>query len=375
MILTIGCPSLIQSFRRIFLHPSIFRGLYFLRSLTFSIRQHRSTSTLFINISSRSCFFLYFFPPFFFLLSLLPAVLLSRFYVRTTSRFALYLLPLASASAILYSLMPIPQALLNICITFFIYFLLYSLFSQKQSFYFLAGAVIFGTYFYHEAALLIFLPWFVITVYFYRCSILKKIQENKLSSILAFLLILSYGQSLFVPMYTFLSLWITRIAKILLQVQINFSFPLAYANVDGNQVGWINWIGVVKYYLFYAGPTVFFILFLLFIGIFYLRKTTVQKRFLEYASQKEVAVFILSFLLFFILAEILPRFFSFALFPERAWGFAGFFIIAFFLLFIREFPHKYPWLVSIFIATVILNMGSATYINSRQARDIYAEIP
>ena len=308
-------------------------------------------------------FYKYIFP-FLFLLTLLPAVLLSRFYVRTTSRFALYLLPLASASAILYSLMPIPQALLNICIAFFIYFLLYSLFSQKQFFYFLAGAIIFGAYFYHEAALLIFLPWFGITVYSYRYSIFKKIRENKLSSTFVFLLLLSYGQSLFIPMYTFLSFWLTRIAVILPQLQINLSFPLVYTNVDGNQVGWGNWIGVVKYYLFYAGPTVFFILFLLFIGIFYLRKTTVQKRFLEYASQKEVAVLVLSFLLFFILAEILPRFFSFALFPERAWGFAGFFIIAFFLLFIREFPHKYPWLVSIFIATVILNMGSATYINS-----------
>src|SRR3989338_3354584 len=109
----------------------------------------------------------------------------------------------------------------------------------------------------------------------------------------------------------------------------NFLFPQQYVNIDGNQMGWGDFFGVVKYYLFYIGPA---LLVTFFIILCHIKDNTVRALF----RTRESKVLIGIFLVFFTIAEILPRLTGIALLPDRAWVFAGmialFFLITLFFL-------------------------------------------
>lgn len=302
--------------------------------------------------------------PFLFLLVFFPIALMVRNFQGTLASLALFFLPLASAGVLLYSLMPIPQALLNICIVFFVSFLVYAWFSGKNFFYFLGGVTMFVTFFYHEAAVLFFVPWFVVTLFSYRRFLWSLVRAHKLVSVLVTLLILSHV-SFLAPLYNFLALWISQAYQLMPIFHPNWRFPLEYANVDGSQVGWGSWQGVAKYYLFYAGPA----LAVLLAGLFILWATH-KREWHDFTSaffRKELAVALWIFLVFFSLAEIFPRFFGFALLPERAWGFAG--LIAVFLVpvMLRLTGRKYQSLfLAAFLAAILLNAGAALYVNAQK---------
>lgn len=296
------------------------------------------------------------------LLVLVPATLVARQFHRFTEQFAILLLPLASASLILYFQIPIPQAMLNIALVFFIFFLLYSWMTQKSFFYFLAGAVAFGAYFYHEAAIFIFLLWLLTTLYHYRHHIKTVIRDHRLSSLLFLLIAFSYAPLLINPMYHFLSAWMEHSLDLLGSIHLNLAFPATYVNIDGNAVGWGDGIGVMKYYAFYVGPAVFLALAVLTTN---LKVRSADDEYWKIVRKhKEFWILASAFLLFFIVAEILPRFMNIALLPERAWGFAGILLLAIVPLTFMHHPRRAHGLAILFIIAALINAGGAIYINS-----------
>lgn len=298
--------------------------------------------------------------PFLSLLILFPALLIVRRLKSLSQQVITFLLPLASASTILYFFLPIPQALISICLTFFVFFLLYSLYSGRNFFYFFAGSFIFLTYFYHEIASLFFLPWLLVTMFYYRHDLLRKIHENKLVTVLLFLLTFSHS-SILLTIVDFFKNWFVRITDSLHIIHTNFTFPITYTNIDGKAAGWGNFLGVSKYYLFYVGPLV-----LLIIGILLYVVLTpgYRQSFLQTCKKKkEVTILLIIFTIFFSIAEIFPRLLGLALLPERAWGFIGFILIALIpFLWLKTNRHE-TTLSLLLVGALLLNSGAALYIN------------
>lgn len=300
--------------------------------------------------------------PFLTPLVLLPAMLIARRFPTKLQQLAILLLPLASASFIIYLELPIPQAVTNITACFFIFFLLYSWFERKTFFYFFGGVSFFVSYFYHEISILFFLPWFLITLIYYRRELWKWITENRLSSTLAAILLFSYSPAL-LPMYGFIKNWLNRTWSIMTLWQTNLTFPLSYVNIDGKAVGWENFSGVLKYYAFYVGPTVSISILLLF--FIFLKKRTRPST--ERVRKKEFLVLATTFFLFFSIAEILPRLFNIALLPERSWGFAGLFLTASVPCLFRYsyLQERYKqWIAGALILSIGMNAGAALSMNA-----------
>lgn len=299
--------------------------------------------------------------PFFILLTLLPTALIARLFPERIKQIATFLLPFGSVSFILYSQLPIPQAILNICITFFVFFLLYSWLAKRDFFYFFSGIFIFAAYFYHEIAILFFLLWLIVTLFKYRRNIVEKIYAHKFLTIFLFLILSASASSLY-PLYGFIRNWLVRIVLVMIPPHTNFSFPFNYTNIDGNVVGWGSWLGIMKYYAFYTGPAVF-----VTIGIFvYFSLSPEFKKSLceQWTQRKEFLVLSLSFFFFFAIAEILPRFFSVALLPERSWGFAGLFLLALIPPLFKYSKASNTWPALFLIGALLTNASAAIYINS-----------
>lgn len=298
--------------------------------------------------------------PFLFSLVVLPAALIARSFSLRSQQFVLFFLPLSSASLILYSEMPIPQSILNIILSFFIFFLLHAHFSKKEFFYFFAGSIMVPLYFYHEAAILIFLVWLFVTVIWYRFQIRERYLKQPLLFFLVLALLLSNSEH-FSLIFGFVKNWLIRMIQAMSGWHTNFSFPISYVNVDGKTVGWGNWLGVLKYYAFYVGPAV--VVSFVYFCVFFLKRKNVAEE--HWYKTKEILVLGGSFCLFFILSEILPRFLSVAFLPERSWGFAGLFFLAIAVTAWKFFPTKHPWVIATFLLVAILmNIIAALYVNS-----------
>lgn len=298
--------------------------------------------------------------PFLFILVLFPLALIARLFPSRMTQLVLFFIPFSSASFLLYSTMPIPQSILNIVLTYFVCLLLHAYFSKNVFFYFFAGILLLPMYFYHEAAILIFIVWLIITILFYKRHIRTSFSSNPLLWILMLVCVLSNMEHISLLM-GFIKNWLVRMVQAVTVWQTNFSFPLAYVNVDGRSVGWGNSMGILKYYAFYAGPAV-----LLALGAYLVsfRRTFATVRHAQSIS-RELWVFGLCSALFLTLAEILPRILSVAFLPERSWGFAGLFILAFIPILIRKSSPIAARIISIlFLGALCINALAALHINN-----------
>ncbi|MEK7494298.1 MAG: hypothetical protein AAB615_00330 [Patescibacteria group bacterium] len=295
------------------------------------------------------------------ILALIPAALVARTLSNRLQQSIVFLIPLSSPSLILYSLSSIPQALINTCIIFFLFFITYAWLVKKDFFYFLSGVTIFLAYSYHEIAAIFFLPWIVVTLFSYHRILLKKISEHWFAGIL-FVIILFYNLPVLVNLYGFFLNWMKRIIERIVTLDTNFTFPIRFINIDGRAVGWGNWMGVLKYYAFYVGPVIILALIALVAFLAYARSRNTWWR--ENRNQKEICVLGSLFLLFFAIAELLPRFLNIALLPERAWGFAGITLLIFLITLIKYQPKKTTLFSLLLLVAFLANTGAALYINS-----------
>lgn len=296
------------------------------------------------------------------LLTIFPASLISKLISHTFERFIFLLLPLSSASSIIYFLLPIPQALINIIITFFIFLSLHALFTKNHFFSLLAGTTLLAGYFYHDISLLFFFPWLLCAIIIWRKQIWEGMVKHKFFTFIVLLATLPYIHALS-PVFNFFKNWLIRIVSTMHHWEPNFSFPLAYVNVDGKAVGWGDWIGVIKYYLFYGGPILLTTTLLFLLIIF---SSNRRKQLLEAnPSHWEITSLLILFFTFFSLAEILPRFFGIALLPERALSFVGLISTCIIPLVYILIPLCWRQYITWFIfIALIVNVGGALYINS-----------
>ncbi|MFA9261885.1 MAG: hypothetical protein ACEQSB_00800 [Undibacterium sp.] len=302
------------------------------------------------------------------LILLFPVALIANRMQRFSDALLVFFLPAISGSFILYSFSSIPQTVLNLSFLFGIYFIVYSFIAKKPVFYFFAGGIFGLSTFYHEMAILFFIPWIGFTLFCYRREISSFIRRNPLTTLLILMLMLSHLFSAFFEIGRFLVSWTEKIFHGLVRLQPNFAFPATYINIDGNPVGWGNWSGVARYYAFYLGP-------LVGLSLVALWQNFLQKQIPTLIPMKRTALenatlrFLFSILiLFFAMAEVLPRFFNIALLPERAMGFFGAIVLAFLMIALASDVRR-PWasiLSILLIGTAFINAGAALYINAEK---------
>ncbi len=298
--------------------------------------------------------------PFFALLSLIPAILVARNFSEKIAQTTIFLIPIVNGSFFLYSTMPIPQSIFNSILIIALFLVLHALFSGKNIYFYLAGFTLFLGFFYHEMAALPLFAWILSLLIFERNSIISFATKNKVTSGLIFLLFIT-NIPLFLPVFSFLLVWIKKIGLIILSSSPNFYFPAKYINIDGNSVGWQGLFGVTQYYAFYFGPAAFLVL----LSLFFLWHPLISSKLIRC---KEFFFLLLSLLAFLLISDILPRFFNIALLPERSLGFVSLFTLSFFpiLFFVSKNTKKFfPRLFPVFIfGALLINIGAALYINA-----------
>lgn len=298
--------------------------------------------------------------PFFALIPLVPALLIARRFSGLVPQVLILLIPVVNASFFLYSTHPIPQSIFNSLLVTAVFFTLHSLLSVKRIYFFLAGGILFVGFFYHEMAAIPLFAWMASWLFFERKNIARFAKVNKLVTVLVLLLLFS-NVSLLAPIFSFVSNWLMRIVTLMTAAQSNFAFPARYVNIDGNSVGWEGLAGVTQYYAYYFGPVALLIL----LSSPLILHTSASRALLR---RKETVFLLLSLVVFLLMSDLLPRFFSIALLPERALGFASLFFLSFLpllLLALRNQTNALHRLIPLgLLIAFLLNIGAALYINN-----------
>lgn len=260
-----------------------------------------------------------------------------------------------NAVTLTYLELPIPQSLSIILSLYAAYFLILSFETKNKLFYWLGGWVLGIGYFFHEMMVIPFLIWILVSLVYYRRNIFAYIHNHRVSSSLIIVLLLPHLQT---PLL-FVWLNLKKLFFGILSFQPNWLFPSHYVNIDGNQMGWGDFLGVTKYYLYYAGPE-----FFLLAGLLLYLMARKKFPFKLVTGNIEFVVAGCIFLVFFLIAEALPRLFSIALLPERAWIIAGIFFLPLLLIVFRtSFPYK-KMVYWMFIMAFSANAAGAVYINN-----------
>lgn len=300
--------------------------------------------------------------PFLSLASLTPLMIIARHFESLLLRLAVFTLPLATASFVLYTLTPIPQSLFNLAFIFFLAAIFQSGRSDSFGTHFyliVSGTILVFSALYHEMAAIPFILWLTFFAFHERTFILTYVRQHTFSAILLLLLTIDLSYPLLIHVSEFISARLAQVISHLIPINPNFSFPATYVNIDGNSVGWNNWHGIMKYYAYYAGPTVLLVIATLSI----LRKRILSLISDHHSQTDRFLLWMFSF--FFLLAEILPRFFNVAFLPERAWGYAALALIAFTLFLFVSFPLRLQqWFALGILCSAYINGGGAIYINS-----------
>lgn len=299
--------------------------------------------------------------PMFLIMSLFPIWLVAKQYDSKIKQFALLSLVFISPNVILYSQTAMTQTVFIFLAYFFIFFLLYSYKKQNNFFYYLAGLVALISFFYHESAVFLLIPWALITLFSKRNFLIK----NKRDFIYVFLIILFALQTTLLKSITaFVSFWTKKLFFLFFNQNINLLFPYSYKNIDGNQMGWESLDGVLKFYLYYASPFIIAI-FLFFIFLLITNKINLRAAAKEILSKKELLLLFTIFLEFFLISEIFPRFPGIAFLPDRAWVFTAIFSSFFMFLIVEKTTLRKPNLFKYaLLILVFTNIYGAFYINT-----------
>jgi hypothetical protein len=315
----------------------------------------------FINILGINIFiFFKYILPFLFLSALFPAWLIAKNFKSKLKQTAFLLTIFAAPNTILYSLTAMPQIIFIYLLFFFIFFLAYSFIKKDNLFYYLAGVMATCSVLYHEAAIIVFAIWFFATIYKER----KFLFKNKTQTFLIILILISNFH--FIQKYTsFAFKWIRRIfIYIFEKPTLNYLFPAKYTNIDGSLMGWETFGGTIKYYGFYIGPLILGFIILLFVinkkGVFRDTFSLIRKNI-------SLIILFLSFLVFFLISEILPRFPGISMLPDRSWVFGGIlFILFIFSIFHLDEKNKFikKYHYYILILFIFIGIIGALYINN-----------
>lgn len=307
-----------------------------------------------------------YFVPSLIILCLPPQLLFATTMKKSWRQTIPFFLPAITASTLSYLFIPIPQAILTIILIASLSLILYSCTTGQQFFYYISGILLFFSYFYHEIAILIFLPWLLATLIYDRKRWIGFVRRQPIITLLLVLLILSHLKTIFLIPLDFVLGRMNLVIHLMASAKPNLLFPTYYINVDGLSVGWAGITGLMKYYLYYVGPTVFALL-IAFGFLWWKSRDFRQYCLKELRTKKEVAALVYVFFFFFIIAEVLPRAVNLSYLPERAWIFASIFSLVFIYLILSFHQKNKPyikWLAMIFMFGCIMNIGATLYINS-----------
>ncbi len=288
--------------------------------------------------------------------------------------------PAFSASTLLYFTTPMPQQFMMVISLGSLAWLAYAHNTKKYVWCVLATLLAVAGYVYHELAIIVALGIFVgVLAYalYWRRNFLRYLRYQPAVLALLVLLLITNTEYI-VALWHFTRFWFYRII-ILGSPALNFLFPAQYVNIDSNQVGWPGGGGVLKYYLYYIGPPV---IFLITLYLWHAGKQLVAtwRRYFSPEPQKLQVPYLrpwkllfsspanlaalLVFIPFLVISEILPRLLNIALLPERAWIFGGFFA-AFPLLAqdqLRSIKQRQLFWMCL-LALTCISISGALYIN------------
>jgi hypothetical protein len=297
--------------------------------------------------------------PYLALLTVLPAWLVARTYQSRWSQLVILAIPLMVPSTILYLQLPIPQAVVAILAYLFMFWLVYA-WKKNSLFYYLAGAISFFGFLHHESIAFLALAWLTITILFDFRRIIAFFKHNTLTATLVIILVVT-NKRYFPHVLQFFYKWI-QVLKSFVRYDPNWEFPAKYLNIDELNVGWPGLAGVTKYYLFYAGPAVavFILLTIILLSTSLVYRQKLRSLLLH---NKAFALLILTWSLFFVLTEIVPRVMSVALLPDRLWIFLGAVSMVFLISLLDQFQANSRLFASGVLALTIISASGALYIN------------
>jgi hypothetical protein len=294
------------------------------------------------------------------ILPLIPAWMIAKKFKSKIKQTLILLIPLASSSTILYSQTQMPQEIVIFLAYYFFFFLVYYHITKQKIFYYFSGIIALFSFFYQETGVIFIISWIIIYLYSERKNIAKFILKDKLHIALIFAIVF-FLSPLLLKQLDFFMLFFRRIT--FYPLHLNFLFPAYYINIDGNDMGWSNMVGVLKYYIYYIGPVILLLLaasafFFIFNDKF---RVFIKKRI--YDSSAFMIIF-LNFLIFFSISELFPRFFNIAILPERSWIFGGIFSFGFIFLLFDFFEDRLKYFYLTLVLLTLVSIGGAIYINS-----------
>lgn len=306
--------------------------------------------------------------PLAYLLLLPPLWLIAKTEPKWYVRAGLLSLPLFSPSLLLALAQPVPQTLLLILTTYVICLLIYAQSTRNPTWHWLAGAFAAVSFLYHGAGILIFLCWVVATILAWRNKILSRLrrQPESVVALTTILILMSYVPAL-VSYLHFNAAYIHWLVRASLRfISFNPTFPAQYLTIDGEPNGWPGVTNLLKYYGFYAGPAT---LLLLGSAAACLRSFSLRKITREFLTSAPLLTIFFIFVLFFSIAEIIPRLIGIAFLPERAWLFVSVTSLAALpaLASRTTLRNVLPWLLLLCSA---VSIGAAWYINHLKAHII-----
>lgn len=296
--------------------------------------------------------------PFFYLLALFPAWLVARGLAEKKTQWMFLLFIFVSPVAILYAQTAMPQASLILLSYFLVFFLIYAFEKSDDFFFYAAGFAAVSSFLYHQAGSILFASW----LFIFLISKSRLILKDKKSLAFITLLLITNLQRL-KPYYNFVFDWIgTILRRMFIPGNFNPFYPAYYTNVDRNDMGWGSINGVVKFYAFHTGPILAGVL-VSFSVIFVLNSKFRIYVIGKIKSSPALWTSLILFLVFFTIAEILPRFPNVALLPDRAWIFAGIFSFVFLYLTLKFYGKVLNKFFIVFILLFSVGISGALYIN------------
>lgn len=301
-------------------------------------------------------FFKYYLP-FLYLITLFPAWLVAKNLPDKTKRWLFMPFVFVSPVVILYVQTAMPQTPLIILAYFFAFFLIQAQERKDELFFYYAGLIALLSFFFHQAGVILFISWLLVTLISKRRIFFK---DKRIGLLLTLLIITNLYNFKFI--FAYADNWLTNIVnRFFLPDILNLLYPASYSNIDHNAMGWSSPIGVIKYYAFHMGPLVGVILgSVAALSLF-------QKNFRRFLAREMLnppfLTGCLTFLVFFTIAEIFPRFPNLALLPDRAWIFAGVFS-SFFLFILLKYLAEISWPILLLAVLIFcLVISGSLYIN------------
>ena len=296
--------------------------------------------------------------PFIFISIFFPTYLVARSFEEKTKQWLFLLFSFTSPVILLYAQTPMPQAFLITLAYFFVFLLLHSEIKKDDFFLYAAGFTILTAIFYHEAAIIISAIWIVSVIISRRRAILL---DKKILFLVLLLLVSNYYR--LKDIQRFLVSWTRSVFSMVFgNNNLNLLYPAQYMNIDKNPMGWETPFGVLKFYGFYMGPLLGLVL-IVFLGLFFFHRDFHSFFLAKIKTSVSIVIAFVSFLAFFIIAEILPRFPNIALLPDRAWIFCGIFAFIFLFAILGYIKKLSRLSIVIFVLFLSVNLSGALYIN------------